>query len=108
MKTIAPAAVAAAESPTRVFSGSIAISAVRCTLSYLVLPFVLPIIGLTAGIDAELGVLLTPVAIAANLFSMQRFWASDHRYKLAACAVNATFIVLLSVLLAGDLSALSG
>ena len=108
MKTIAPATVVAVENPTRVFSGSLAISAVRCTLSYLVLPFVLPIIGITAGMDAEVGVLLTPVAIAANLYSMQRFWTSRHRYRVAACLVNAAFIVLLSVLLVGDLRTLFG
>jgi hypothetical protein len=80
------------------------ISAVRCTLSYLVFPFVLPLIGITAGLDSGVGLIVGPIAIAANLFSIHRFWSADHKYKVQTSMLNVAMIVALAVLLVGDVN----
>lgn len=92
----------------RVFSKSVAISGIRCTLTYLVFPFVAPLIGLTSSVGAVIGVLIGVVAIVFNLMSIRRLFAADHPYKWWAGALNASVIVLLTVLFVVDSQTLLG
>lgn len=92
---------------TRVFSTSILISAVRCTLAYVVFPWLLPAVGVAGGVGPGIGAVVGVIAIAFNVLSIRRFWATDHRWKWPITALNCTVIGLLSVLLVADLVALS-
>lgn len=92
------------DTATRVFSTSILISAVRCTLAYVVFPWLLPAVGVAGGVGPGIGVVVGVVAIAFNVLSIRRFWAADHRWKWPITALNCTVIVLLSVLLVADLA----
>jgi heme O synthase-like polyprenyltransferase len=85
------------------FSASILISGIRCMLTYVVFPFVAPVIGVASGIGSTLGLILGAVAIVANVLSIRRFQRSNHRYKWPVSALNAGIIVLLLVLMALDL-----
>lgn len=91
-----------------VFSTSILISGIRCMLTYVVFPFVAPIVGVASGIGSTLGLILGAVAIVANVFSIRRFHRSGHRYKWPVSALNAGIIVLLLVLMALDVKNLVG
>lgn len=100
---IAPEADASERSATgddaeSVFSKSIVISAVRCVLTYVVFPFAAPLIGL-AGVGPWVGIALSLVAIYFNVYSIRRFWATDHRFKKPMSALNVGVIVLVTVLL---------
>lgn len=95
-------AEAAVDQPERVFSQSILISAVRCTLTYVVFPFVAPIVGIASGIGSTIGLIVGTIAIVANVFSIRRFFKADHRYKWPVSALNAGIIVLLVILLVID------
>ena len=88
---------------TRGFSRSILISAVRCTLTYIVLPFVTPVIGLAPGVGPVIGLLVGVVAITSNVFSIRRFWRADHRWKKPITVLHVTVISLLLVLMYQDL-----
>ena len=99
---------AIATSPTKTFRASLAVSAIRCTLTYLVFPFVLPLVGISAGLDGPAGLVLGPIAIAANGYSIHRFWSSDHRLRLPVMLVNVVFIVGLTILLIGDARSVFG
>ena len=57
-----------------------------------------PAIGIPVGI----------VAIAANVLTIRRFWAADHRWRWAYTAVALSVIVLLAILLVEDLASLIG
>jgi hypothetical protein len=98
----------AAEAPVtqdqanRTFSTSVLVSAVRCTLAYVVFPWLLPAFGLASGVGPALGLVIGPIAIAFNLASIRRFHASDHRWKWQITAVNVAVIALLAVLLVMD------
>ena len=92
----------------RAFSTSVLVSAVRCTLTYVVLPFIAPALGLAAGVGPALGIPIGIVAIVANIATIRRFWAADHRWRWAYTALALAIIGLLVVLMAIDLSALSG
>jgi hypothetical protein len=92
----------------RAFSTSVLVSATRCTLTYLVLPFLLPALGLAAGVGPAIGIPVGIVAIGCNITTIRRFWAADHRYRWAYTALALTVIVLLAVLLVEDVASLSG
>jgi hypothetical protein len=82
------------------------VSAVRCVLTYLVLPFVAPAVGFANGVGPWIGIPLGLVAIAFNIKSMRRFWSANHRYRWAYTAVGGTVIALLLVLMASDVAEL--
>ena len=91
---------------TRVFSRSILISAIRCTLSYVVLPWILPAVGIAAGVGPWIGVVISPVAIGFNIASIRRFWLADHKWKWPITVLNLSVIVLLVILFVDDLTEL--
>ena len=85
------------------FSKSILISGVRCLLTYIVLPFVAPFLHLSNSVGPWLGLLVGAVAIVANVFSIRRFWAADHKWKKQVTVLHVAVIALLLVLAARDL-----
>ena len=86
----------------RTFSTSVLVSAVRCTLAYVVFPWLLPAAGLAGDVGPALGLVIGPIAIAFNAASIRRFHASDHRWRWQVTALNCAVILLLVVLLAID------
>jgi hypothetical protein len=90
------------EAAQRGFSRSILISATRCTLTYIVLPFVAPLIHLAPTVGPVIGLVVGTVAITANLFSIRRFWRANHRYKVPATVLHCSVITLLIVLMTRD------
>lgn len=92
----------------RVFSKSVVISGIRCLLTYVIFPFVAPLVGLTASTGAVVGVIIGVVAIVFNVMSIRRFFAADHPYKYWASALNVAVIVLLVVLFFIDSQTLLG
>lgn len=92
----------------RAFSTSVLVSAVRCVLTYLVLPFIAPALGLATGVGPAIGIPIGIVAIACNVMTIRRFWAADHRWRWAYTALAVTVIALLLVLMAQDVATLVG
>jgi hypothetical protein len=87
----------------RAFSTSILVSATRCLLTYIVLPFVAPALGLAAGVGPAVGIPIGVVAIGFNVLTIRRFWAADHRWRWAYTAIALTVIALLLVLMVEDI-----
>ncbi len=92
----------------RLFSRSVVISGIRCTLTYVIFPFVAPLIGIAASVGAVIGVLIGVVAIVFNVMSIRRFFKADHRYKWWASAMNVAVILLLVILFVIDSQTLLG
>lgn len=90
----------------RLFTTSMVISGIRCTLAYVVLPFAMPFLGLAPGVGPTLGIVIGVVAIAANVFSIRRFWRAKHRWRKPITAIHVGVIGLLLVLLYTDISQL--
>lgn len=91
----------------RAFSTSILVSATRCLLTYVLLPFVAPALGVAGGVGPVAGMAIGLVAVAANVVSIRRFWLLRHRWRWAYTAIGGAVIGLLAVLLARDLAALA-
>ena len=99
MTDTAAAATELDEASARTLRFSILISAIRCTLTYVLLPFVAPFIGLAPGVGPAVGIPIALVALWANIASIKRHWHSDHRWKWPVSALNVGIIVLLVILL---------
>lgn len=95
-----------ATSAQRLFTTSMVISGIRCVLAYVVLPFVMPFLGLAPGVGPVLGIVIGVVAIAANVFSIRRFWRARHRWRKPITVIHVSVISLLLVLLYTDISQL--
>ena len=91
---------------TTAFSKSVAISGVRCLLAYVLLPWVLPALGIAGDWGPWLGLIVGPVAIVFNVLSIRRFQSSHHRWRWPITCINVTIIGLLVVLLVMDVSTL--
>lgn len=89
--------------PERAFRLSMMVSAIRCTLTYVLLPFFTPLLGLAPGVGPGLGVVIGTVAIVANVYSMRRFWRVRHRLRKPITVLHVAMIGLLVVLVAVDL-----
>jgi len=90
----------------RAFSVSVVISGIRCALTYVIFPWVLPLLGIAGGVGPAIGLVVGTVAIGFNIASIRRFWAADHRWKWAITALNTGVIILLVVLIGLDLASL--
>ena len=100
-----PAGVTAADAH-RAFQRSMAISATRCTLTYLVFPIVIPLIGFGVGVGPALGILIGVVAMVCDVFAIRRFFAVDHRWRWQFSGLILAVMVLLTVLLVEDIAQL--
>lgn len=94
------------EASARSLRFSILISAIRCTLTYVLLPFVAPFVGLAPGVGPAVGIPIALVALWANVASIRRHWFSDHRWKWPVSVLNVGIIVLLVILLILDVGQL--
>jgi len=97
-----------AESAQRIFTMSMLISGIRCVLSYVILPFVTPFLGLAPGVGPVLGITIGTVAIVANLWSLNRFWKLQHRWRKPITVLHVGVIALILVLIAMDIAELVG
>lgn len=85
---------------------SIVVSGIRCTLAYVVLPFIAPLIGLAPGVGPVLGIAIAVIAIVANVFSIRRFWAAEHPWRRPITVLHVAVIAFMVVLIVNDLAAL--
>jgi riboflavin transporter FmnP len=91
---------------TRVFSKSVMISGVRCTLAYVIFPFLLPLLHVSDSVGPYIGIVIGAVAIWFNVLSIRRFWKSGHQWKWYMSALNVAVIAMLSVLFVQDVNAI--
>ena len=86
----------------RIFSASIFLSALRCLLSYIVLPVVLPAIGLARGVGPAIGIPIGLLALTFDYLGIRRFWLADHRQRWAFTALYAVVGAMVFTLLVVD------
>lgn len=94
------------KSAERAFSSSLVVSGIRCGLTYVIVPFVFPILGFGSGVAPIIGVPVGIIAIIANVVSIRRFRRANHRWKRPMIAINTAIIGLLFVLVAIDITEL--
>lgn len=90
----------------KVFGRSIALSTVRCLLTYVLLPLLKPVVDLSGGVGPLLGLVIGTVSAVAIVASMRRFWRAGHRFRWHYTVVGGAILVLLVVSGVSDLIAL--
>jgi hypothetical protein len=96
------AARATPDDARKAFQTSILVATVRCLLMYIVFPFVLPALGLAAGVGPAIGLPIGLAAIVAITMSVRRFWRADHSKRWHYTVIGALVVVFLGVLVARD------
>lgn len=85
------------------FQKSILISALRCVITYVFLPFIAPTIGVVANIGPAVGIVVALAAMISITFSMRRFWSSRHPHRWTYTALGGTMFIFVTYLLARDI-----
>jgi hypothetical protein len=88
----------------RAFKQSLLFSATRCTIQYVLLPFVLPFIGVAGAIGAAIATALSLIALGTVWFNVRDLWHTSWRYRYLGMALVMTVIIV--IFLAFDVRAL--
>lgn len=81
----------------RFLAGSIAFVALRCTIQYIVLPFVLPLAGLSGGLSLGIGAVIDVIALGTIAYNVRRLWNTSWRWRyLAMAAAMVAFILFMA------------
>jgi hypothetical protein len=87
----------------RIFGLSIFLSATRCLLSYIVLPVVLPFLGLARGVGPWVGIPIAILALSFDFLGIRRFWLADHHQRWLFSAIYAVVGAMVLTLLVVDI-----
>lgn len=106
IETVAARAHRAPESPLpapaqRALTFGLLLSALRCTVQYILLPFVLPWIGVAASIPPWVTLVLGGLALASLTRNVRYLWRLHHARRwsyLAVSSVVGTALVLFMVM----------
>jgi len=87
----------------RLFSGSILLSALRCLLSYIVLPILTPLIGAATSVSDAVGLPIGLLALFFDVRGIRRFWLAGHRQRWTITWVYVAVMGLVLALVIGDI-----
>ncbi len=79
----------------RIMGGSLLFVAIRCTLQYVILPFVLPFIGLSSTFSIVISAILEVVALAVIIYNIQRLWHTSWRWRYIGLSVFTVTIIVI-------------
>lgn len=91
----------------RAMTNSIAVSAVRCIITYLLVPILTPIVGVLDLVAAPLSLALCGLAFVMSTRSLRRFWRADHAKRWHYTALIVAVWVFLVVAVARDVTQLA-
>jgi hypothetical protein len=93
---------AVATTCSRPFETPLLVSGVRCTLRYIVLPFVLPLLGVTTGGTLGILLLLDVIAAIAIVATLRRLWRLQHPRRWQYLAAALALAVLVGIFFVND------
>ncbi len=82
------------------------LSALRCLLSYVILPVVTPVLGVAASVGPYIGIPVALVALVFDIKGVRRFWLANHRWKWSMTVLYAAVIAMVLGLLIGSIYSL--
>ncbi|MDO5678480.1 MAG: hypothetical protein Q4G35_13375 [Propionibacteriaceae bacterium] len=94
------------EGAHRAFRISVVLSGVRCLITYLVVPILVPLLSLAGWVAAPIGIALCVYAVINGIVSMKRFWGSDHPHRWLYTGFMAVVFVILGLALVSEFSRL--
>jgi len=96
-------------SPRALFDlkGSMLIAGVRCTITYLIIPFGAPVVAWLGVLGTPLSLALSVVAVGMAISSLRRVWMADYRHRYAYSLFIVVAVALLVVVIVGDVRTLT-
>lgn len=86
--------------------GSLVLSAVRCLITYVAVPVLLPLVGWLGGVATPLSLLLSVAAMALAVNNLRRVWLADWAGRWGYTAFGLVVLVVLGALVVLDVRAL--
>ncbi len=95
-------------SPRALFDlkGSMLIAGVRCTITYIIIPFGAPVIAVLGVLGTPLSLALSVVAIAMAVSSLRRVWLADYQHRYVYSLFILVAVTLLTIVIVGDVRTL--
>ena len=62
-------------------TAAIVVSGIRCIITYLLIPILAPVIGISDAASAPVTIALSALAIVMGVTGVRRFWMADHRAR---------------------------
>lgn len=87
----------------RAFRTSVLVSAVRCLITYLLIPILVPLLSLSGWVAAPIGIVLCVIAVVNGVVSVRRFWMADHPRRWVYTGFMAVVFVILGVAMVSEL-----
>ncbi|EYT49346.1 hypothetical protein M3F59_01875 [Brachybacterium muris] len=94
------------EGAHKAFRVSVVISALRCVITYVAIPVLIPILSLAGWVAAPVGLALCAIAAVNGVVSLRRFWRADHRHRWTYTAFITVVFVILAISTVTELSRL--
>lgn len=88
----------------RSFRTSMIVSGIRCLVAYLLIPILVPVMGFAGVLAAPIGIALCGVAYVTGVYSLRKFWVSNHRSRWMYTGFIAVVFVILAIMIAADVS----
>jgi len=83
---------------------AIVVSGIRCTITYLLIPILAPLVGLLDTLGAPISIALSSFAMVMGIAGVRRFWIADHRARWSYTTFIGVVLVLLCVAIGSDVS----
>jgi len=87
-------------------TAAIVISGIRCVITYLLIPLLAPVIGISDAASAPVTIALSVLALVMGISGVRRFWIADHRARWAYTIFIAVIVALLVVGIVVDLASI--
>jgi len=87
-------------------TAAIVVSGIRCIITYLLIPILAPVIGISDAASAPVTVALSALAIVMGISGVRRFWIADHRARWTYTIFIAVIVALLVVGIVLDLTSI--
>jgi hypothetical protein len=88
----------------KAMTNSIMVSAIRCTITYLVIPILTPILGVLDVLSVPVSIVLCTLALFMSGRSLRRFWKADHSKRWHYTALVVVVWSFLAFALVKDVS----
>jgi len=85
---------------------AIVVSGIRCIITYLLIPILAPVIGISDAASVPVTIALSALAVVMGISGVRRFWIADHRARWAYTIFIAVIVALLLVGITVDLASL--
>lgn len=79
----------------RFMGGYILFVAVRCTLQYVLLPFVLPFVGLSNSVSVGISAVIDVFALGMITYNIRRLWNTSWRWRYLGLSVIMVSILVI-------------